>query len=69
MRFSDSPVDVEVKTARKKRTITAWSGFVIAIGGIVFACIHPEQAYLGIGAALLGAGAIDPSHALGMFRK
>jgi len=72
MRFSrvdDSPTDTVVKVARKKRNIQAWAGLAIAIGGIVFACIHPAQAYLGIGAALLGAGAIEPSHVLGLLRK
>ena len=69
MRFNDSPEDREAKSQGIKRTRTAWTGLVLVVGGITLAIIRPEHAYLGAVTAMLGAGVIEPSHVLGLFRK
>jgi hypothetical protein len=45
----------------RERLIRTLSGLVVAIGGCVLAITRPEYAYLGVGAALIGAGLIEPT--------
>ena len=46
-----------------------WSGLAIAVGGVAFALVYPAQATVGFVAAIVGAGLVDPSKVLGLFRK
>lgn len=46
---------------QRERLIRTLSGFIVTAGGCLLAIIRPDYAYLGIGAALIGAGLIEPT--------
>lgn len=53
----------------KRKQVQNWAGTIIALGGIVLAIWHPDLAIPALIAALIGAGAIDPSMVANLFRK
>jgi len=49
------------KLYQRTRTTRTIAGFIVALGGCTLAIVRPEHAYLGIGAALVGAGLVEPT--------
>ena len=64
--FGTSP---DVESYQKWRDIRTWGGLIVTVGGILFACLIPNQATLGMIVALLGAGVIEPTQVMSFFTK
>jgi len=67
--IDEQGISDEVKKAQQSRAVRSISGFTIAFAGVIFALYNPDQALLGFGAALVGAGLVDPSQVLNFFLR
>lgn len=68
-RKSDTKLSMEEAEAIKARLIHTWAGLVVAVGGCALAIVETEYAYLGIGAALLGAGLLDAKTLVSLLKR
>lgn len=67
MRQEDTPEDA--KKYKIRRQSTSVGGIIVAIGGCLLALLYKELALYGLGAALIGAGLVDPYTLLRIFKK
>ena len=69
MRKSDKKLSLDDAAAIQTRLIETWAGLIVVIAGCALALLRPESEYLGIGAALIGAGVLDAKTLLSIIKK
>jgi hypothetical protein len=68
-REGDTNMDPDVRAAVRARVIRSLGGLVVAIGGVVLALLQPDNVYLGMGCAMVGAGLIDGAQVVNLLTR